>query len=303
MKKFLQKLLLFLLCSFLFYILFIGVWGYFIPSSLRRNLMFNPNEGFLETKLIEVEKYKDLDVVFFGSSHSYRGFDTRIFRENGISSFNLGSSAQTHIQTKYLMERYLKDLNPKLLIYEVYPEMFAIKGVESTINIISATEDININSLELLLKTKDIRALNTLLFSLYDASNIEEIDHKYAQENHYVSGGFVERKLSYNSQTAVTREWHPLPKQIDAFKENIQFLKSHNIPYLLVQAPYTFSYNNQQEVEDFIIKYGNYYNFNELTSLSSQKDFFDESHLNQNGVNKFNRELIKLIDSLRLLEN
>ncbi len=303
MKKFLQKLLIFLLCSSLFYILFIGVWGYFIPSSLRRNLIFNPNEGFLETKLSKVENYRDVDIVFFGSSHSYRGFDTRIFKKNGISSFNLGSSAQTHIQTEYLMKRYLTDRNPKLVIYEVYPEMFAIKGVESTINIISATEDMDLEIIDLLYQTRDIRAVNTYLFSIFEPTGPEIVNSVDNKEDTYISGGFVERKLSFNSQAAINKNWNPLPKQINAFRANIDFLKSNDIPYLLIQAPYTFSYNNQQEVEDFISKYGNYYNFNELTSLSSQKDFYDESHLNQNGVNKFNRELIKLIDSLRLLEN
>ncbi|PTX42625.1 hypothetical protein C8P64_3055 [Christiangramia gaetbulicola] len=264
--------------------------------------MFNPNEGYLKRKFLDVEKYKGVDIVFFGSSHSYRGFDTRIFKEYGITSFNLGSSAQTHIQTEYLMERYLKDLNPKLVIYEVYPEMFSNEGVESTINIISANENVDSEILDLLFQTRDIRAVNTFLFSFFEPRNPEIINSGNVEKDTYVPGGFVEKKLSYNTDTAVNRIWKPLPKQKAAFQENIQFLKDNNIPYLLVQAPYTFTYSNQDEIENYISENGRYYDFNHLIDFSPQKDFYDESHLNQNGVKKFNNKLIKIIDSLEILK-
>ncbi|SHF91299.1 hypothetical protein SAMN05444483_103207 [Salegentibacter echinorum] len=302
MKKFLKKLLLFLVITSCFYTLLIGFWGYYVPAPLRRNLIYNPQEGYLDKKLSEIEKFKNVDVVFLGSSHAYRGFDTRIFKNHDISSFNLGSSAQTHIQTKYLLNTYLKNLRPKLVIYEVYPEMFTIDGVESTINIVSATDNINSGILKLLFQTKDIRSLNTALFSLFEPSDSIVINPVFSEEDLYVSGGFVEKKLNYNSEAAVRKEWKPLKKQLAAFKENINFLKSHNIPYLLVQAPYTFEYSNYNRIEKFLSEDGIYYNFNDIVDLSANRDFYDDSHLNQIGVEKFNRELIRIIDSLELLK-
>lgn len=303
MIKFLKKLLLFFLFSSLFYTLFIGIWGYLVPPSLRKNLMFNPNEGYLNKKLAEVEKFESVDIVFLGSSHSYRGFDTRIFKEHGITSFNLGSSAQTHIQTNYFLEKYLEDLNPGLVVYEVYPEMFTNEGVESTINIISATDEVDFEIFDLLYETRDIRGVNTLLFSIFEPIDPQIINSGNIEIDTYIPGGFVEKKISYNTETAVNRSWEPLPKQKAAFRENIQFLKARNVPYLLVQAPYTFSYNNQLEIESFMAENGEYYNFNNIMNLSPQKDFYDDSHLNQNGVNKLNLELIKIIDSLKVLQN
>ena len=302
MIKFLERLLLFFLFSSFFYTLFIGIWGYLVPPSLRKNLIFNPNEGYLNRKLVEVEEFESVDIVFFGSSHSYRGFDTRIFEEHGITSFNLGSSAQTHIQTNYFLKTYLEDLNPGLVVYEVYPEMFTNEGVESTINIISATDDVDLEIFNLLYETRDIRAVNTLLFSIFEPRDPEIINSGNIGEDTYVPGGFVEKKLSYNTETAVNRNWKPLPKQKAAFRENIQFLKAHDVPYLFVQAPYTFSYNNQLEIDNFMSENGGYYNFNNIMNLSPQKDFYDDSHLNQNGVKKLNLELIKIIDSLQLLK-
>ena len=90
--------------------------------------------GHMYSRISEIKNQEDVDILFLGSSHAYRGFDTRIFLENGYKSFNLGSSAQTPTQTKVLVERYLGSLNPELVIYEVYPKTFTMDGVESSLD-------------------------------------------------------------------------------------------------------------------------------------------------------------------------
>jgi hypothetical protein len=35
------------------------------------------------SRLSEIKNYKDIDILFLGSSHTYRGFDTRIFLDSG----------------------------------------------------------------------------------------------------------------------------------------------------------------------------------------------------------------------------
>jgi len=76
-----------------------------------------------------------VDILFLGSSHSYRGFNPQYF--SGYKTFNLGSSAQTPIQTNLLLKRYLHQLNPKTIVYEVYPISLSIDGVESSSDIIA----------------------------------------------------------------------------------------------------------------------------------------------------------------------
>jgi hypothetical protein len=303
MKSFLRRILIFFLFNSIFYFVLIGIWGFFVPSTFRRNLIYNPQEGFLATKVENIKKYENVDILFLGSSHAYRGFDTRIFKENNIHSFNLGSSAQTHIQTNYFLKTYLEGLNPKLVVYEVYPAMFSNQGVESTINIVSAENEINLSLLDLLYKTRDIRVLNTFILSLYNPSVNNEINPIHSEIDRYVEGGFVEKKIAYNSEIPVNRDWKPLQKQIKAFKNNIEYLKSRNIPFILVQAPYTYHYNNKDVIESFFSKFRYYYNFNNILDLSPTKDFYDDSHLNQHGVKKFNDEFIKIINSHKLLNN
>lgn len=41
--------------------------------------------------------------------------------------------------------------------------------------------------------------------------------------------------------------------------------------------------------------YGNYYNFNEILDLNDSLYFFDKFHLNQKGVEIFDRKLIKIL--------
>ena len=124
-----------------FYIVAICLAGDFIPSKWTKNLIYKSGgAGHSLNRFDEVKNKENVDILFLGSSHTYRGFDNRIFNNasaNGFTSFNLGSSAQTPIQTEVLLNRYLNQLNPKIAIYEVYPITFTLDGIESAMDLIS----------------------------------------------------------------------------------------------------------------------------------------------------------------------
>ncbi|NHW59238.1 hypothetical protein HA378_29165, partial [Escherichia coli] len=53
-------------------------------------------------------------------------------------------------------------------------------------------------------------------------------------------GGFVETKFRKNPMLEEAKgKWELNPKQIEALKENLDYIKKRNIPYILVQAPIT----------------------------------------------------------------
>ena len=138
MKNFISNTVLFLLFLSIFYSTFLIIWVHYAPSRFKPNIIYNMGSyGFMYSRLSEIKNYENTNILFLGSSHAYRGFDTRIFLDKGLKSFNLGSSSQTPLQTKVLLKRYLERLNPKLVIYEVYPETFTIDGVESSLDIIA----------------------------------------------------------------------------------------------------------------------------------------------------------------------
>ena len=93
--------------------------------------------GQMFNRVNDIPNHHGSDVLFIGSSHTYRGFDTRLFEKAGYKSFNLGSSAQTPMQTELLLHRYLDEINPKSIVFEVYHVLFQNDGIESMADLIS----------------------------------------------------------------------------------------------------------------------------------------------------------------------
>jgi hypothetical protein len=260
--------------------------------------------GFMRSRIAELKNYGEVDILFLGSSHAYRGFDTRIFSENGYKTFNLGSSSQTPVQTKMLVERYLDRLNPKRVIYEVYPASFASDGVESSLDIISS--DVNdMHTISMALKINHIKTYNTLVYSLICQTlglNQTPLDPVDDGTDRYISGGYVERKIThYQPARFEEKEIALNPLQLKAFAEIVQRLKERNITLLLVYAPvskiYYDSYTNNSYFDSLMTSHSAYINFNETLALNDSMHFYDHHHMNQNGVAVFNRALIEVLGS------
>jgi hypothetical protein len=300
MLKFGKTLLLFIPFAAVIYLAMLVLWASFLPASYQKNLALL--SGHTSARLREAKYTKQIDVLFLGSSHAYRGFDTRIFKNAGVKSFNLGSSAQTPLQTQYLLSEYLDSLKPKLVIYEVYPITFTIDGVESSIDIIS-NEEVNEDLVSMAFQHKSIKVYNTLLLSACEQLlGIKTRKPTEPKSDTYVEGGYVQGKIKFFKGGSKKKKALPFDyEQFEAFEENINELKKRNIEYVLVQAPYprtTYdSFTNLDSFDDKMNSYGKYYNFNECMRLNDSLDFADYSHLNQNGVNAFNKSLL---DSLNL---
>ncbi len=304
MKKLISNTLLFILFASLLYIPFLFAWGRYAPSWFKPNINYRIGSyGHMYSRLSEIKNYKDIDILFLGSSHTYRGFDTRIFLDSGYKTFNLGSSAQTPVQTKVLLSRYLESLNPKLVIYEVYPATFNMDGVESSLDIIA--NDINdSHSLEMALKINNIKTYNTLIYGFI--RDLLGLNSSFSEptikgNDKYISGGYVEKELGFYKPTAFVKKKISLRDyQLESFSEVVQLIKNKNIELMLVYAPITKvnydSYSNTTYFDSIMKRYSNYYNFNEIIALNDTQHFDDAHHLNQNGVNIFNKKLIELLN-------
>lgn len=276
------------------------------PLYMRKNLMHPLGiYGHLHSRMADVKVKGNVDILFLGSSHAYRGFDTRIFAAGGYTSFNLGSSGQTPLQTRLLLKRYLKQLNPKLIVYEVYPETFTSDGVESSLDLL-ANEKIGWDTFSMVLKVNNIKTYNTFIYALFRQLTRADIDFKEEEiirKDTYVrGGGFVEREIEYFKHRSHSPEtWELNDQQLDAFEEVVNFISERKIEYLLVQAPITTAlYNshlNNKQINEYFSSHGKYLNFNELSlPLSDSLHFYDTDHLNQNGVVIFNNKFIKLLE-------
>lgn len=288
-----------------FYFAFILIWGFAVPPKyLESNSYYRPGSpGFMFSRLKEVKTVKDVDILFLGSSHAYRGFDTRFFTKKGYKSFNLGSLSQSPLQTKVLLDRYLAQLDPKTIIYEVYPFTFASDGVESSLDII-ANDRNDKYSIKMSLEINNPKVYNTLAYALVrDFFNLNK-DYKepsHKGQDRYISGGFVEKDLTfYKKEKHPVQKWNFNSEQFAALEDIDSILEAKNIKVFYVYAPITpslyNSYSNNAEFDSIIQNFGIYYNFNEILTLDDSLNFYDTHHLNQNGVQLFNKSLLDIIN-------
>lgn len=305
MQKFLTRFFLFLLVSFLVYCVLLFFWGHLLPQRYKPNLNYRIGSyGNMYTRMQEVKNVHQPDILILGSSHAYRGFDVRIFEQAGYKTFNMGSSSQTPVQTLLLLKRYLNDINPGFVIFEVSPDVLASDGVESAVDVI-ANDKNDFRSLLMAFKINNVKVYNTLLYAfmndLFNVNkNFEEPLVKPKRKDTYIPGGYVEKKMKYyTSKTKPKKTFEFKDMQLEAFKKNIADLKREKIEYILVYTPvandlYT-SFTNVETFDSIMHTHGDYYNFNEIMQLTDTLHFYDSQHLNQTGVREFNNRLLTLL--------
>lgn len=305
MKKFIINIIVFSCVYVLLHVFVICLFG--------KNLVYYRigSYGHMFSRIKEIPLQNNPDILFIGSSRSYRGFDPRIFLKHGITTFNLGSSSQTPKQTEVLLKKYLVEINPKSIIFEVSPNTFLVDGIESTTDLIS-NDHIDLEICKLALRSRNVKVINTLIYGAFQeyVCNIREfyVEDKYRNEDVYVSGGFVE-KLNYTpyvrkkNSSRKTKQIKMRSDQFLAFKQCINIIKSNNIPYLLLTPPLPKSnyqkYSNIDEFRGIMSSYGRYMDFNTVIQLDDTC-FYDSDHLAQIGVNLFNERLIQVLDTIKL---
>lgn len=295
MNRFIKHIVIFGAFASVVYVLFISITAKYNP-----NVLFKKQGGHMYSRLSEIPEFPKVDVLFIGSSHAYRGFDTRIFKRYGINSFNLGSSSQSPTQSLYLLKKYLDDIECEKLVFEVSPQSLSSDGIESALDIIS-NDNTNWRMVKMSLKAKHIKVFNTLLYSAFRQLLNLDVDFyqdKTIGKDTYISGGFVERqKQGFKKLTSAPYKINQ--KQFKCFEKIVSITENRGIELILVQAPVTSSeysmYENSPSFDSTMSAYSDYYNFNELISLNDSIHFYDSHHLNQTGVEVFNNALVDLL--------
>lgn len=284
---------------------FVGLvlFGLFAPEKLRSvsNLNFHrPGYGHLLSRTTEADTLNKIDLLVLGSSHAYRGFDPRIFHRYGIEMFNLGSSSQSPVQSEWLYRHYADGMKPKRVIIETYPQLFSNDGLESTLDIISNGAGV-VSTFSLAAKARDPRMVNFLLFRAFlDFTNkAAQSEPREVGSDTYIRGGFVEKNTTpYSGKVDFSAEDILInTNQLDALKAIIAHCASAEIPVILVQAPVTSAYYSSfvgtEKFDLEMKKMAPYFNYNGKLPLVDSLHFYDHHHLNQAGVEIFNRAVIE----------
>lgn len=268
----------------------------------------------------EIDNYSDVDYLFLGSSHAYRGFDPRTFKKHGYTSFNLGSSSQPPYNSYYLLKQYLHKLQPKTILIEVYwGGLIAEKdAIETTVDIVS-NKSLSLTDVEMTALQHHPIAINTLCYSwvsnfITPLSKVEQDKNGY---DTYVAGGFVERTDTTGIKSKMAKISGSTDIEYNSFQMGYlakiaQLCNDNGIRLILVRTPVTVekinTVKNFDELNQELIQFSKIHNtqyldfcteeaFNTI-GLVTVEDFYDGHHMNQSGIEKFNDFLIVKLKSL-----
>jgi len=306
--KYLGQLLLFGGFLLLAYPVLISVGKTVLPSTYMRNVPYPVGGyGHMYTRVREAATAGKVDILFLGSSHAYRGFDTRIWAKHGFSSFNFGSSAQSLIQSELLLKCSIKELDPQVIIMEVNPLLFSSDGVESALDLI-ANRPIDLATVGMVYREKHIKTTNALFYgTLRQTLGVDDDLVESAQEDDakYIPGGFVERIIGQYQPEAEADQKEPeeyVTEQVAAFERILLLVQRAGKKIILVEAPVSnFTYAHmrapQREFEQFMTGKADILNMNGHVGLNDTLHFTDGHHLNQTGVELFNAALIDTLNA------
>lgn len=314
LRRYLLRLLLFGLCCALGYPVLLNTWSALLPSPDIPNLKYPlDNYGMMRLRLNELEQHGPVDVVFLGSSHAYRGFDPRIWEARGYSSFNLGSSSQTPLQTEVLVHDFIDVLQPRLALLEVHPNILRDDGVESSLDLI-ANHRIGWPTTRMALRVGHVLSFNALAYGkLRQLMGLDDDPRDPIERqddgDRYIGDGYVEHVGGHflaPDTSPQRRSSEPASDQLEALERVVNTLREDGIQVVLVEVPVTAwydrsAYTDRERFDELMSRYAPYVNMNGKAALDDSLHFYDEQHLNQAGANVFNPALIDLLNAKGLL--
>ena len=258
----------------------------------------------------EAARHDPVDIVFAGSSHAYRGFDPRIFQEQGWTSFNLGSRAQTPLNSYYLLERYLKNLQPNRVILEIYPRLLDSSGLEAFYAVF-INHPIDAGMVRMALATRRFEAVHMFtalgMKRLFDP--LENTNQSRFEDDSYIADGYVERHTSADTTKKLdTIHIGDVSRQVSYLEAIAELAHMHGAEMIWVTQPLPAQsiraspgYRQATALLKKLAAQNGvaYFDFSETLELDPVLHFYDEHHLNSAGVKIFNEALI---DSLRVYE-
>lgn len=295
MKRFVCHILLFLTLLLVAYPVAVCLMGE--ANCARTGRFVQGCYDHLCRRMQELPQYRDIDILFLGSSHCYRTFDTRFYARQGLRTFNLGSSNQTPIQTEVLLEDYLDSLKPRLVVFEVHGDILGNDGIESTTDLL-INAPITRNSTRMAFRTHNAKAMNTWIYGMFCNTILQRFD-TFVEDSiidgfAYVPGGFVETE----GKAFVSEQIDPVtlairPEQYAALQRCLEMFRQRSIPFLLVEIQdaqqYRQAVTNHRWFESQMERLGSYHYT--ILPLADSIDFYDNNHLSRTGIAKYNRYL------------
>jgi len=252
------------------------------------------------------EPENEFDIIYFGSSNTYCSFNPLVvYGETGLKSYVFASQQQPVWATYTYIKEALKTQKPQLLVVDVLMFSKNLEYYDDGVNY-SFMDDIPFskNKIELAFASAPKGERFGLLFNFvkYHSrwSELSEEDYSFerSETKDYLKGyvlleeTFADAKKSDVSQ--IREEASLAEKETKYLEKIINLAKEENIPLLLVKTPSNVL-PDDQKLFNSVKKYAEisgipYADFNLVypeIGLVMNEDFYDKSHLNYKGAEKF----------------
>ncbi len=264
----------------------------------RTSDVYNLKGGNTYRKFQEYDPGERYDVIVIGSSHAYRGYAPAIFNDAGISMYNLGTSAQTPINTYAILKEFITKENTGLILLDCYENAMAMEGLESTADLSqNITSDAAV--LRMFSAIRDPRILN-----MFTIRKLVADEPAAYVDSFYVDAGFstktdsVKGEIDYGLDLTLELG----ERQPEYLVKCIRYCQEQGIPIVLVTHPLPKASNLPRHeafhaVIDSVAKVTGteYFDFafDHGLPLDDRNHYYDHNHFNRAGVGIFNPKLIE----------
>lgn len=253
------------------------------------------------------EPENEFDVMFFGSSNAYCSFNPLVLYESaGIKSYVFATQQQPAWATYAYIKDALKTQKPQLLAVDVLMFSKSEEYYDDGVNY-SFMDDMPLSANKLCLaavsapRGERIRLLVNFIkyHSRWSELTEEDYTFKRSEAGDYLKGytlltdTFPDGSLpaENNGKTAPLAE-----KELYYLEKIIKLASENDIPLYLVRTPSNATEEEQmlfnsvaETARERQIEYVNYNDLYEEIGLDIMSDFYDKSHLNYRGAEKFTR--------------
>lgn len=267
-----------------------------IPLIYRCGGALNWKGGITHQKFNDFDKHLKHDLIVLGSSHAYRGYDMAVVKNAGLTCFNLGSNAQTPLNTYFLVKDLLNENNVKTVLIDVYCHALNNNGLEGTADLTQNYPSWNA-AIPMALAQKDPRAWNMLTLRGLMAGR----DEMYEEQcNGKLGSCLIADSLNEPVSFGQGQYTAPSDEQLRYLTKTIKYLKSIGAKVVLTEHPSPDGAdrighrNHLSRMKSFADENGIETVFvMDLEGLDPQDHFYDHTHLNAKGAALFTRHLLQ----------
>lgn len=276
------------------------------PLIFRTGDYYNWPGGDTWQRFREYDPEVRQDAVIIGSSHAYRGYDPFVFRDRGYKVFNLGSSAQTPLNTYPLIEHFLDSTNCPLLILDVYEGVFTNVGLESTADL-TQNQPSDAAALDMAWAIRDLRGLNMMALRM-----LTRRDKPYYTSDYYEGLGFcaIPDSVNWEAPPPPDKGIELSSTQRHYFESCIRLCRERGIR--LVVASHYARRNRKGPAHTVLTSYMDsilagtgipYLDYTNTPGVDELHWFADDSHLNTTGARIFTAQLVDSLENLGILNS